>query len=233
MEIHRAGDRFVTTGEGRETRHSFSFGSHYDPANLRFGLLVCHNDEMVRPGSGYPDHPHSNLEIVTWVLDGTLRHEDTHGNSGLVEPGRVQAMSAGAGVVHAETVDLSSGPTRFIQTWLLPDEPGGATSYSSGAVEPGAEWTPLASGAHPDAAARIGARGATLWSARLAAGDSVDVPDVPQAHLFVASGASEIEGSRSGVLAESDAARLTREGARVTATMPTELLLWTFATIGA
>lgn len=231
MEIHRAGDRFATEGEGRETRHSFSFGSHYDPANLRFGLLVCHNDELVQPGSGYPDHPHSNLEIVTWVLDGSLRHQDSQGNSGVVEPGRVQAMSAGSGVVHAETVDVTSGPTRFLQAWLLPDEPGGATSYSSGAIEPSAEWTPLASGSHPSAAARIGAAGATLWAARVGAGASVEVPDVPHAHLFVATGATSITGSATDRLGESDAVRLTGEGATLTASMPTELLLWTFATM--
>ncbi|QIX28355.1 pirin family protein [Nocardioides sp. JQ2195] len=231
MEIHRAGDRFVTAGEGRETRHSFSFGSHYDPANLRFGLLVCHNDELVQPGSGYPDHPHSNLEIVTWVLGGSLRHQDSQGNGGVVEPGRVQAMSAGAGVVHAETVDVASGPTRFLQTWLLPDQPGGAASYSSGAVEPGAEWTPLASGSHPDSAARIGAGAATLWAARLRAGESVEVPEVPHAHLFLASGAAGITGSGDAALVASDAVRLSGEGARVVATMPTEMLLWTFATM--
>ncbi|WP_067439824.1 pirin family protein [Nocardioides jensenii] len=231
MQIHRAGERFVTTGEGRATRHSFSFGSHYDPANLRFGLLVCHNDELVQPGGGYPDHPHSNLEIVTWVLDGALRHQDSRGNGGLIEPGRVQAMSAGAGVVHSEISDPTSGPTRFLQAWLLPDEPGGEPAYSSGSVAPGGAWTPLASGSEPDAAARIGAAGATLWAAHLDAGQSVEVPETPHAHLFVARGSVLVAGAAATRLAESDAARLTDEGARVTSETPTELLLWTFATM--
>ncbi|MDN5892912.1 MAG: pirin family protein [Nocardioides sp.] len=225
MDIHRAGDRFVTRGEGREARHSFSFGSHYDPANLRFGLLVCHNDELVQPGSGYPDHPHSNLEIVTWVLDGSLRHQDSRGHTGVVEPGRVQAMSAGSGVVHSETVDVSSGPTRFLQTWLLPDEPGGEPSHSSGAVEPGGAWTPLASGANPDAAARIGAEGATLWAARVDPGATLEIPQVPHAHLFVASGTASLDQEP---LVESDAVRFTDEGGRLVATSSSELLLWTF-----
>lgn len=225
METHRADDRFITRGEGRQTRHSFSFGSHYAPANLRFGLLVCHNDELIQPGSGYPDHPHSDLEIVTWVLDGALRHEDSQGHGGLVEPGRVQAMSAGSGIVHAETVDVGSGPTRFIQTWLLPDEPGGEPSYSSGDVRPGSEWTPLASGNRPGAAARIGARGATLWAARMEAGAAMELPAAPLAHLFVAGGAVTL---RDQALAEADAARLADEGGTLTADVATELLLWTF-----
>lgn len=226
VEIHRSGDRFATDAEGRRTRHSFSFGSHYDPDNLRFGLLVCHNDDLVLPGGGYPDHPHSNLEIVTWVLSGALRHTDSQGHTGVVEPGLVQVMSAGSGVVHSETVDAASGPTRFIQTWVLPDEPGGETTYSTAAAEPAGEWLPVVSGSHPDAATRISANGATLYAARLAAGERVEVPETPLAHLFVTTGSAVLDDTTLG---EGDAVRLRTEGGTITASAPTELLLWTFA----
>ncbi|MDT0200360.1 pirin family protein [Nocardioides sp. AE5] len=226
MEIHRSGDRFVTDAEGRRTRHSLSFGSHYDPDNLRFGLLVSHNDDLVQPGHGYPDHPHSNLEVVTWVLRGALVHADSRGHSGVIEPGRVQVMSAGAGVVHSETVDAASGPTRFLQAWVLPDEPGGPTAYDAAAVAPGPAWLPVASGAHPDAAVRIGARGATLYAAHLAAGQRITVSQAPFAHLFIATGAVRLG---AGDLGSGDAARFRDEGADLVATSPTEALLWTFA----
>lgn len=225
MQIHRATDRFVTAEADRSTRHSFSFGSHYHPTNLRFGLLVCHNDDLVQPGGGYPDHPHSNLEIVTWVLGGSLRHADSTGHSGTIEPGRVQVMSAGAGVVHSETVDVASGPTRFIQTWMLPDEPGGPTAYDAAPVTPGSEWVPVVSGSDPDAAARIGSKGATLYAARLAAGASLELPQTPFAHLFLATGSADLAGDQLG---EGDAIRLIDEGGTVTASSAAELLLWTF-----
>lgn len=226
MEIHRAGDRFVTDVEGRVTRHSLSFGSHYDPDNLRFGLLVCHNDDLVQPGHGYPDHPHSNLEIVTWVLDGALRHHDSQGHGGLVEPGQVQVMSAGSGVVHAETVDVASGPTRFIQTWVLPDEPGGATTYDTAPVTPGPGWTPVVSGSETDAATHIGASGATLWAANLPPGGRVEMPAARFAHLFVTDGAVDLAGA--GRLTDGDAVRLRDEGGALTAVGAAQLLLWTF-----
>lgn len=231
IEVRRAADRFRTVAEGRETRHSLSFGPHYDPDNLRFGLLVCHNDDLVQPGHGYPDHPHTDLEIVTWVLSGVLHHEDSRGHAGDITPGVVQAMSAGSGVVHAETVDPAAGPTRFLQTWVLPDEPGTPTSYSSGAVTVADAWTPVASGSHSDAAARIGAAGATFWAATLDTGGALTVPEAPHAHLFVADGSVDLtsESGEATRLGASDAVRLRGEGAALTATEPAHLLLWTFA----
>jgi hypothetical protein len=85
IEVRRAADRFVARAEGRTTWHSFSFGGHYDPANVGFGALVAHNDEHLPPGTGYSDHPHHDVEIVTLVLEGALRHTDSTGRSGVLE----------------------------------------------------------------------------------------------------------------------------------------------------
>ena len=85
--VRRARQRFLTRTEGAETYHSFSFGEHYDPTNVGFGRLMVNNDDLVRVGAGYPDHAHRDAEIVTWVLSGSLVHEDSHGNSGLIYPG--------------------------------------------------------------------------------------------------------------------------------------------------
>jgi len=225
LRIARREDRFVTLADGRTTCHSFSFGPHYDPANTSFGRLVCHNDDRVAPGSGYADHPHRDLEIVTWVLSGVLTHRDASGESGVLTPGRVQAMSAGSGIVHSETVAADAGPTRFIQTWVLPTTPGGTPSYSTADAGldrgPGNELVPLASGERADALVRIDAA-ATLHAARLES--ALDLPDVPLAHVFVATGSARLAGHE---LREGDAARLTAAGA-LEVVGSAELLVWTF-----
>lgn len=120
MEIHRADERFRTASEWLDSRHSFSFGAHYDPANVGFGFLVAHNDETVAPGSGFGAHPHQDLEIVTWVLRGALAHRDSQGNSGEVHPGLAQRMSAGSGIQHSEWND-GSEPVHYVQMWVRPD----------------------------------------------------------------------------------------------------------------
>jgi len=228
IEVRRAGDRFVTTEPGRTTYHSFSFGPFYDPANTHFGLLVCHNDDHLQPGSGYADHPHRDLEIVTWVLSGALAHRDSSGSAGVVGVGQVQAMSAGRGVVHSETAEPGAEPTRFVQTWVLPDETGVRPRHATAdlALAPG-ELTPIVSGSDPAAALRIGARAATLYAATLGTGDTVPLPDLQQAHVFVATGTLELEDAAA--LAEADAARVTDAGGlRLTAMAPTQLLVWGF-----
>jgi redox-sensitive bicupin YhaK (pirin superfamily) len=226
IEVRRADSRFVTTAPGRVTRHSFSFGTHYDPANVAFGQLVCHNDDVVDPGSGYDDHPHRDLEIVTWVLSGALSHRDSTGRSGVTTPGTVQAISAGDGIVHSETVEPGAGATRFVQTWVRPDSPGGPSAYASAEVSLAAGWLPVASGSHPDAATRIGTSGATLWVAQPPAGSTLRLPVATSVHLFVATGGVTLGDVH---LEEADAARLSEEAADLRVDAPSQLLAWTFA----
>jgi len=230
IQVRRSGDRFVTAVPGRTTRHSFSFDRHYDPANVELGFLVCHNDDLVAPGHGYPDHPHRDLEILTWVLAGRLRHEDSTGHGGLVVPGLVQRLSAGSGVVHAEVAD-GTEPVRFVQMWVRPDEPGLVPGYAQ--AEVGADldrggWVPLASGMPSlteAAAVRINNRYAALHALRLRPGGSAQLPETGLMHLFVARGGVELEGV--GALRAGDAARLFATGGQtVTAREEAELLLW-------
>jgi redox-sensitive bicupin YhaK (pirin superfamily) len=222
VEVRRSADRPATRADGLVSRHSFSFGTHYDPADVGLGVLVAHNDDTVERGLGYATHPHRDLEIVTWVLAGGLRHGDTDGLStgaDLVVPGRVQRLSAGSGVRHSEHHDPSAGPAvRFVQMWVLPDEPGGDPSYVQADVEGALAdggLVPVASG-RTDAAVPIRNRDATLHVARLGGGTSVLLPDAPYLHLFVARGRADVEGA--GALGEADAARFVADGqARVTA----------------
>jgi redox-sensitive bicupin YhaK (pirin superfamily) len=222
IEYRAGGDRFVTHAEGRTTWHSFSFGSHYDPANVGFGSLVAHNDERLPPGTGYDDHPHAELEIVTWVLGGALRHTSTVG-SGVIGPGQVQRLSAGSGVVHSEVPD---GPeeTRFLQAWVRPDESGLEPGYLATDVSLGDDgWTRVASG---DGAGvvPIAAGGTALHVADLSPGQTINLPDAARLHVFLAQGRATL-GER--LVEPGDAVRLVDEGGRpVTAETDSQLVVW-------
>ena len=221
--VYAASQRSSSRDAGRVTEHSFSFGPHYDPANLGFGPLVCHNDDHLDPGAGYAEHPHAELEIVTWVLEGALVHTDSTGARHVVQAGRAQVLSAGSGVRHSEVADAGSGRCRFVQAWLAPSVAGSEPSYVLG--EGPATGSGLVTVAGGDGLP-IGTTGARLLVARLAAGDEVVLPEDPRQHVFAATGAVELDGL---ALRAGDAVRLTDEpGHAVRATAPTELLVWSF-----
>lgn len=227
LAVYAGSNRFITTADGRVTRHSFSFGAHYDPANLGFGPMICHNDDLLDPAAGYPDHPHTDLEIVTWVLDGVLLHTDDAGNTDELRPGDVQVMSAGSGIRHAEMADAASGPTRFIQTWVRPDESGTPPRWRSEHVDPGTGLTTVVGPGALD----IGTHGASLRIARLAPGATVELPDAAHQHVFVAVGGGRLadQSLDDRELGSGDAVRLTDQlGATFEAKADTELLVWDF-----
>jgi redox-sensitive bicupin YhaK (pirin superfamily) len=228
-EIRRAADRAVTTTSWLKSRHSFSFGDHYDPANTHHGLLLVNNDDIVEPGTGFDTHPHRDMEIVTWVLRGELTHRDSTGNRGVIYPGLAQRMSAGSGILHSEKNDSSTEPVRFVQMWVVPDETSITPSYQQHEIDSqllGAGLVTIASGipGH-ETAITLHNRNAALHGARLQPGDSVGLPQAPYLHLFVARGRVTVEGIDD--LDEGDAVRFTNaDGGRVTASEPSELLIW-------
>ena len=232
VEVRRAGDRPATTADDLVSRHSFSFGAHYDPGNVGHAVLLAHNEDDVRGGAGYDTHAHRDVEIVTWVLDGGLRHEDSQGHTGVVLPGLLQRLSAGSGVRHSEHHDPGSGRrVRFVQMWVRPDEPGLTPSYAQadvGDLLDAGGLVPLASGrpvVRDEVPVRVHNRDATFHVARLAEGASVLLPDAPYLHVFVARGTAELE--EAGTLEEADAVRLTGAGGvRLTGTPACEILVW-------
>jgi redox-sensitive bicupin YhaK (pirin superfamily) len=239
VELRRAASRFHTTAEGLDSWHSFSFGPHHDPANINHGLLVASNEERISSGAGFEPHPHREMEIVTWVLSGSLVHEDSAGNTGVVRPLLAARMSAGTGIIHSERNESrrhtgsapSDEPVHFVQMWVPPDDRGLAPSYEQAEVdevELTGRLVPIASGLPQHAnstAIRISNRQAGLLAGRLDPGVSVELPDAPFVHLFVAAGAVLIEGDAA--LGPGDAARYRAAGARrVTATEPSQLLVW-------
>ena len=206
--------------EGRTTWHSFSFGGHYDPGNIGFGAITALNDELLPPGTGYPDHPHRDVEIVTLVLEGALRHS-SGGSSTVLGPGELSRTSAGVGIVHAEVAD--SGTTRFLQTWLRPDSPGGPASYVSAPIGSPSDLTEVVG---PAGVVGVGTSGARLYVAEPAPG-RILLPDAPLLHVF-SGGATLTLGERE--LVAGDAARLTGEGGReLTVEVPGPVLVWSQA----
>lgn len=124
IDVRRAADRFVTHGDAITTWHGLSYGVHYDPDNVAFGPIVAINTEQVGPGAGYDPHRHRDVEIVTWVVDGGLRHDDTAGGGGVVRPGTAQRLSAGTGVQHTEANASADEPLTFVQMMLVSDRDG-------------------------------------------------------------------------------------------------------------
>ena len=242
VDVRRAADRFATRIDWLDSKHSFSFGRHYDPANTGHGLLLVNNDDVVSAGSGFETHPHRDMEIVTWVLQGSLVHQDSTGHHGVIYPGLAQRMSAGTGILHSEKNDRPASvlvpeaqqavtPVHFVQMWVAPDE---------SRIEPGYEQLDItdqlihgglvtvASGLdrhRSESAIRIRQRNAALFAARLTDGESVALPSAAYVHLYVARGAVDLEGA--GRLDTGDAARITAaEGQRVTAAGDAEVLVW-------
>ncbi len=245
VDVRRAGHRFHTSIDWLDSRHSFSFGSHYDPANTHFGVLMVSNDDVVKAGAGFETHPHRDMEIVTWVLEGSLVHQDSTGHSGLIHPGLAQRMSAGSGILHSEKNDAWRSAERhaedahFVQMWVVPDTeritPGYEQLDISSALDTGGLIV-VASGMAKhaeDRAISIRQEHAALYAARLRPGASTETPVAPLAHLFVARGSVDLEGT--GILGTGDSARVTgAEGERVTAGPDgAEVLIWEMhATLG-
>jgi quercetin 2,3-dioxygenase len=118
LEFRRAADRHETSTPGVVSRHCFSAGPYYDPANVSFGPLIAVDEHLVAPDAGFPKHAHRGVDIVSWVLDGVLRHEDSSGRERLVHPGEVQVQTTGAGIEHVEW-NAGDAPLRFVQMTLL------------------------------------------------------------------------------------------------------------------
>lgn len=171
-------------------RHHFSFANYYDPKRMNWGAIRVWNDDTIAPHSGFPPHPHRDMEIVTYVRTGAITHQDSMGNKGRTRAGDVQVMSAGTGVVHAE-YNLEDESTTLFQIWIEPDKP---------AAEPGWGAMPfpkdsragkfqlLASGNAQDGALTINAD-ARVLGATVKAGESIDYSAHPERHLYLVASA--------------------------------------------
>jgi quercetin 2,3-dioxygenase len=181
-----------------KARYHFSFSGYRDGARMGWGALRVWNDDTIQPKTGFPPHPHADMEIITYVRSGAISHQDNMGNRGRTEAGDVQVMSAGGGVTHAE-YNLEDAPTRLFQIWILPKTRGGAPHWKA-AKFPKADragmLTPLASGfAEDQSAGALPIRqDARVLGATVKAGGTIDYELAPgrSAYLVIAKGAAKV-----------------------------------------
>lgn len=134
LTIRRSAERGRFNHGWLDTRHTFSFGDYYDPAHMGFRSLRVINDDYIAPGAGFPTHPHRDMEIFSYVLEGALAHKDSMGNQRVLKPGEIQLMRAGSGITHSEFNPSSTQQARLLQIWILPEQRGLIPDYT--------EWSP-------------------------------------------------------------------------------------------
>ena len=212
IAIRRSQERGGADHGWLNTRHTFSFDSYYDPRHMHFRALRVINEDVVQPGQGFPTHPHRDMEIITYVLEGALEHKDSLGNGSIIHPGDGQRMSAGTGILHGEFNASKTEPVHLLQIWIMPESKGITPGYEQKAF-PEAEKR----GRLKLIAARGGENGAvtvhqdvSLYVSLLDKGQKVEHALAPGRHawLQVARGSVQLNGSR---LEQGDGANVSDE----------------------
>ncbi len=210
-----------------KAKHHFSFANYYDPRRMGWGALRVWNDDEIAPSSGFPPHPHADMEIITYVREGAITHKDSLGNEGRTGAGDVQVMSAGTGVRHAE-YNLESDATRIFQIWIEPDTAGGPPAWGAKPFPKGdraGKFVMLASGLPGDEGALPIRTPARVAGATIKAGETAEyaLDASRHAYLVPATGAVEVNGVR---LDARDGAAITGETQlRITALEDAEVVL--------
>lgn len=212
MTIYPAVSRYSADHGWLQSNFSFSFADYYDPSNLQFGPLRVFNDDTVQPGKGFGMHPHREMEIVTVVLKGSLKHEDSTGTAEVLSYGEVQRMSAGTGILHSEMNASDREEVKFLQLWFLPNAKGLEPSYEQQAYDPSKlvnRLHPIISG-HPDKEEGVMHihQDMTLYLSNLEAEQELtfEQPAGRRIYLFVIEGELQVNGETLGAR---DAARIT------------------------
>jgi redox-sensitive bicupin YhaK (pirin superfamily) len=195
-------------------RHHFSFADYHDPRRMNWGALRVWNDDEIAPKTGFPPHPHRDMEIITYVREGAITHEDSMGNKGRTEAGDVQVMSAGTGIRHSE-YNMEDELTRIFQIWIIPDRAGGPPTWGAQPFPKGdraGKFVPLASGVPGDDDVLPLRANARVLGATVKAGETATYPLDPSRHAYLVStrGDIEVNGIR---LEPRDGAAITGESA--------------------
>jgi quercetin 2,3-dioxygenase len=206
VSVRRGDDRGTTRIGWLYSRHSFSFGRYYDPKRMGYRSLRVINDDVISPGTGFDEHGHEDMEILTWVVRGALRHEDSLGHTQRLEPGELQAMSAGSGVLHSEHNASETEPARFLQVWIEPAHKRAKPRYDQRRFDAEGRhnrWQTLASGSGAAGALPIG-QDAEMRVADMEAEASLglQVQAVRHGYVQVVSGSVRFDGR---TLVEGDA----------------------------
>jgi redox-sensitive bicupin YhaK (pirin superfamily) len=208
-----------------KSHHSFSFGSYYDPQHMGVSALRVLNDDRVEAGAGFPTHPHRDMEILSYVLEGALEHKDNMGNIHTMTAGEFQLMSAGTGVTHSEYNPLPDTEARFLQVWIQPDQQGIAPGYQQELFSPREGLQLIAAPAGDEAKAFKIQQDARIYRLQLKAGSShtLSAQDKRPRYLHIISGKFEVNGL---VLEDGDALTVRDEEIEVRATETAEALLF-------
>jgi hypothetical protein len=231
MLVRKAQERGHFNHGWLDTRHSFSFADYYDPRFMGFRHLRVINEDVVAPGEGFPTHPHRDMEILTYILEGALEHKDSMGNGSVIRPGEVQRMSAGTGVTHSEANPSDTEPVHLLQIWLLPER---------GGLAPGYEQISLPAEALEGKLALVGSRtgregsvtihqDVDLYAGRLPAGTAVSLTLRPGRHAWLQVARGEIEANGHTLQAGDGAALSEEPRLDVRASAPAEVLVFDLA----
>lgn len=226
MDIIKANKRHVSDFGWLKTYWLFSFSDYFDPHNIQFGALRVFNDDVVQPGTGFPTHPHEEMEIITIVLDGEITHEDSMGNKTVIKAGDVQRMSAGTGLTHSE-FNLTDAPVHFYQIWIFPDQRGLEPSYDQ-KIFPADSWRnklfPVASGQDIEGTVSFHTA-ATIYRCSLEAGKEVAHSATAGRRIFVYVTKGQIDANGTTV-SEKDQARIDiDQPLQLSAKEPSEFIL--------
>lgn len=198
MEIRRSEDRGLADHGWLKSRHSFSFAEYFDPEHVEFGVLRVINEDRVAPGGGFGTHPHRDMEIISYVLEGSLAHQDSMGNGSVIVPGDVQRMSAGTGVFHSEMNASRTDGVHFLQIWIHPDRKGIAPGYEQKHFDADQKRGRLRLIVSPDGAqgsVRI-QQDARIHAGLFDAGEGASLPIAPsrRAYVHMVRGSARVNG---------------------------------------
>jgi quercetin 2,3-dioxygenase len=231
MRLRKAAERGSTRIDWLDSKHTFSFGDYHDPEHTSFRTLRVINDDRIAPGAGFGMHPHRDMEIVTYVLEGALQHQDSMGNGSVIKPGDIQYMSAGTGVTHSEFNASKTDPVHLYQIWMFPESRGQKPAYDQKnftEAEKRGKLRLLASSDGRDGSIKIRQEN-DLYATVLAKGDSVRHELKPERHAYVqvARGSVKLNGKE---LAEGDGAAISAEkSVELTGVKDAEVLLFDLA----
>jgi quercetin 2,3-dioxygenase len=200
IQIIKSAERYHADHGWLSTWHHFSFNDYFEPNNVQFGALRVFNEDIVQPSSGFPPHGHRDMEIVTYVLEGELEHQDNQGNRGHILPGEVQVMSAGTGIIHAERNPSAATPLHLLQIWIMPRTRGLKPRWEQQRFDPAARHNTLLPVVTPSGAPATGPsrlqidQDATFLVSALDEGKSLThmSPAGRRAYLFAISGALDV-----------------------------------------
>lgn len=212
IKVYPAEQRYTADHGWLKTSHSFSFADYYDPDNLHFGPLRVLNDDFVAAGRGFGAHSHQNMEIVSIVLKGQLKHQDSTGHAEVIRPGEIQRMSAGSGVVHSEFNPSETEEVNFLQIWFMPEKNGLTPSYEQKAYDQNAlknNLLPIVSNKPQSENAAFIHQDLTLYLSELEAGKTLDFSQESGRKIFFFLIEGEVTLNGAYNLKKRDSARIT------------------------